>query len=512
MNIFKKVTFGFPLVISFIVVFAFALFMSTNLALAATVPRLTLTNSAPSVNIAVTGADHNATVMFYYPNTTVNNSTSVSYTSIDIGQTDASGSFNVSVAPNSYGLSGGISTYVTVGGSSSSHVAWPISTSTASQVGSLSLSQQSVALVIGQSVSIYAMNTGTILLVQGISNSSVVSAYVQSSNNAVSITGLNAGSSIVSICASTAGCGTVSITVTAPTEKVTFSQSPAYVIAGQSSQNISIYGPGTYYGLTNTNKDTVSASINGTNLVLQGLTVGQATISVCADGYLCGSLTVNSLSSGSAVPTQAVILAPVISGFDQPPQLSSLTISSNNSGGLFFGPKSTISINFGTNASVTNVQVKIAGVQTLVTQGSNGLYYVSYRPTGNESMPLSAIASFTDLSGRVGQSYFWIGNSATLPTEKMGTQTASVLQTSSNSKSATFTQYLYSGMTALNATNNEVKALQGRLKSDGFFTGSVTGYFGSQTKSALEAYQKKNGLNAIGVVGPATRALLNKGI
>ena len=79
-------------------------------------------------------------------------------------------------------------------------------------------------------------------------------------------------------------------------------------------------------------------------------------------------------------------------------------------------------------------------------------------------------------------------------------------------KSATFTQYLYSGMTALNATNNEVKALQGRLKSDGFFTGSVTGYFGSQTKSALEAYQKKNGLSAIGVVGPATRALLNKGI
>jgi N-acetylmuramoyl-L-alanine amidase len=54
--------------------------------------------------------------------------------------------------------------------------------------------------------------------------------------------------------------------------------------------------------------------------------------------------------------------------------------------------------------------------------------------------------------------------------------------------------------------------LQKRLKSDGYFTGSVTGYFGPLTKAALESYQTKNGLSAVGVVGPSTRALLNKGI
>jgi hypothetical protein len=506
MNIIKKI-FKFkwsPHISSVMITFVLIALVSTNLALAASVPKLTLTNSTSSVDIAVTGADHSATVTFYYPNTAVNNSSSVSYTSIDIGQTDSNGSFNVSVAPNSYGLNGGISVYVSVDGTESLDTTWPISANTASQSGSLSLSQQSVALVIGQSVSIYPMNTANTLSIQSNSNSSVTSAYVQSSDNSVSITGLNVGSSIVSICASTAGCGTVSVTVTAPTQKVSFSQSPVYVIAGQPSQNLSIYGPGTYYGLTNTNKDAVSASISGTNLVLQGLVVGQSTISVCADGYLCGSLIVNSLASGSAVPAQTTILAPVVSNFDQPPQLSSLTISSNNASGLFFGPNSTISINFGTNVTVTNVQVKIAGLQTLATQGSNGLYYVSYKPTGNDTLPLQVAVSFIDLSGRTGQSYFWIGNSsANGPVSVNG---------ASSVNGTAFSRYLYSGMTAYGVSDPEVIALQQRLKTDGFFTGSATGYFGPQTKAAVEKYQKKNGLSVIGVIGPATRTLLNKGI
>jgi peptidoglycan hydrolase-like protein with peptidoglycan-binding domain len=67
-------------------------------------------------------------------------------------------------------------------------------------------------------------------------------------------------------------------------------------------------------------------------------------------------------------------------------------------------------------------------------------------------------------------------------------------------------------MTAYGVSDPEVIALQQRLKTDGFFTGSATGYFGPQTKAAVEKYQKKNGLSVIGVIGPATRTLLNKGI
>jgi peptidoglycan hydrolase-like protein with peptidoglycan-binding domain len=67
-------------------------------------------------------------------------------------------------------------------------------------------------------------------------------------------------------------------------------------------------------------------------------------------------------------------------------------------------------------------------------------------------------------------------------------------------------------MTKLGVSDPDVVALQKRLKTDGIYSGPITGYFGPQTKAAVEAYQTKHNLNAIGVVGPGTRDLLNRGI
>ncbi|MBQ8295260.1 MAG: spore cortex-lytic enzyme [Clostridia bacterium] len=50
----------------------------------------------------------------------------------------------------------------------------------------------------------------------------------------------------------------------------------------------------------------------------------------------------------------------------------------------------------------------------------------------------------------------------------------------------------------------EVKEVQRRLKLWGYYNGSVDGVFGAGTKSAVIAFQKKNGLTADGVVGAAT--------
>lgn len=50
----------------------------------------------------------------------------------------------------------------------------------------------------------------------------------------------------------------------------------------------------------------------------------------------------------------------------------------------------------------------------------------------------------------------------------------------------------------------EVKEVQRRLKMWGYYNGSVDGVFGAGTKSAVVAFQKKNGLTADGVVGLAT--------
>ncbi len=51
---------------------------------------------------------------------------------------------------------------------------------------------------------------------------------------------------------------------------------------------------------------------------------------------------------------------------------------------------------------------------------------------------------------------------------------------------------------------DEVKTLQTKLKRWGYYTGSIDGKFGAATKTAVIAFQKKNGLTADGVAGPAT--------
>ena len=61
---------------------------------------------------------------------------------------------------------------------------------------------------------------------------------------------------------------------------------------------------------------------------------------------------------------------------------------------------------------------------------------------------------------------------------------------------------------ALGASGPEVSTLQNILSMLGYFTGSVTGYFGSATQAAVTAFQSENNLAAVGVVGPLTRDLL----
>lgn len=49
-----------------------------------------------------------------------------------------------------------------------------------------------------------------------------------------------------------------------------------------------------------------------------------------------------------------------------------------------------------------------------------------------------------------------------------------------------------------------VKTIQTKLKRWGYYTGSVDGVFGAKTKSAVQSFQRKNGLTADGIVGNAT--------
>lgn len=63
-----------------------------------------------------------------------------------------------------------------------------------------------------------------------------------------------------------------------------------------------------------------------------------------------------------------------------------------------------------------------------------------------------------------------------------------------------------SALSKIGSRGTEVRNIQTRLKNWGYYTGSVDGIYGTQTKNAVIAFQRKNGLTADGIAGPLTLA------
>jgi peptidoglycan hydrolase-like protein with peptidoglycan-binding domain len=65
---------------------------------------------------------------------------------------------------------------------------------------------------------------------------------------------------------------------------------------------------------------------------------------------------------------------------------------------------------------------------------------------------------------------------------------------------------------SVGSRGDDVTALQQFLIDGGYsIPAGATGYFGSQTRTAVTAFQKAHGIAQTGNVGPLTRAELNKG-
>ena len=75
---------------------------------------------------------------------------------------------------------------------------------------------------------------------------------------------------------------------------------------------------------------------------------------------------------------------------------------------------------------------------------------------------------------------------------------------SSNQQEFTVEQTLPAAVLRQGDKGGEVKEVQRRLKLWGYYNGSVDGVFGVGTRTAVIAFQKKNGLKADGVVGQST--------
>ncbi len=72
----------------------------------------------------------------------------------------------------------------------------------------------------------------------------------------------------------------------------------------------------------------------------------------------------------------------------------------------------------------------------------------------------------------------------------------------------TFTSTADAQVIKQGSTGATVRTIQTKLKNWGYYTGSVDGIFGSRTKSAVQYFQRRNGLTADGIVGSATAKAL----
>ena len=72
----------------------------------------------------------------------------------------------------------------------------------------------------------------------------------------------------------------------------------------------------------------------------------------------------------------------------------------------------------------------------------------------------------------------------------------------------TFFQSAEAAVYRQGSTGDAVRTIQTKLKNWGYFSGAIDGIYGPKTEEAVKYFQRKNGLTADGVVGPATlRAL-----
>ena len=80
---------------------------------------------------------------------------------------------------------------------------------------------------------------------------------------------------------------------------------------------------------------------------------------------------------------------------------------------------------------------------------------------------------------------------------------ASVLAETPDPSRPTAEPVLRAGM-----TGQEVKDLQSRLYTLGYYSAEIDGQYGAATKEAVIAFQRRNGLGADGIVGEETKAVL----
>ncbi len=351
---------------------------------AATPTTLTLTNtSGDIVQTTITGAVGSSIQLSFLP------PGATSMTTVVFGTTDGGGNYSTSISSGGYGIPAGSPVFATINGVQSAMTLWPTYTS------SLTLSQTSASIALGQSITINASNSVSLA-----SNSAPEKITTSISGSQITITGAGNGSGALIFCGANSGCKSIAVEVGASSgqSQVSFSQNNFTMTLGQ-SKNVIISGSSSGYRLiSNSNSAAIDAGISGTSSVisLYAKAAGVVKINVCSieSNTNCADLNLTVVDNVTSALTFSQNNLVLTAGLTQ-----NVTVSGGPGGGYYILSNSNSGVAVaaisGNTVTVTGGTSQASGVITVCSTSVNNI-------CGNLNITLvssaSAIPSATVLS------------------------------------------------------------------------------------------------------------------
>lgn len=412
----------------------------------------------------------------------------------------------------------------------------------AASVSGISFSQSSLSQSISSSQYVTISGGNGTYSISGNSNTSAVSTNL--SGNTLTVSGLAAGGATITVCDTSNTCGTLSVTINSSSSSgLSFSQNNISLMTGGSQVITVSGGNGTYHISNDSNSSAVSAGMTNSNgITVYALAAGNATITVCDTSNVCGTLII----TGTAPTTSQAITFSTTN-----PTLAigqSLNVSLSGSASNYFIMANS-NANIAQGNIVSGTTLSLSGINagtdslTVCAMGGSGCGTISVTVTGITNTNTTTVTTTTATqqsttpttqSGTVVANTALLGEIQTLQTavtqiltliqsvqtqinqlysqvnagsgSSVNTNAGATTNNSSAVSSGAFTELL-----TLGSQDSQVSALQQRLTTLGFYSGSITGFYGTLTQQAVMKYQTSHGITATGYVGPSTRAALNAG-
>jgi|GEM_PF-767669 len=230
--------------------------------------------------------------------------------------------------------------------------------------GALTLSQNNLWLMVGQSASITVTGGAMPYSAVGYSESIIKASF---NNNILNITGVGGGSATVNVC-SKGGCVGLAVLVSgsssSETSALTLSQSSLTLKTG-ASVTVGISGNGNYFVAYNTSPEVALATISGTLVAVNALAVGTTDVSVCQNGGQCSVLKIT-VSGDTAITLSQ----------------SKLTLNVGNTARVLITGSGGYSLSQNSNAGVASAVVSDSAVT--ITALSSGQTNMSICQSGGQ--------------------------------------------------------------------------------------------------------------------------------